>query len=137
MGKFWIENELVDDWLYKISGNELKVLLCLTRHYNKAGTTFVSIAKMAKLLNLNPETVSKSVKRLNLLGFFEQIVIRERTKLRYIFSKTARNLFIETNKLPEKPESKEAFKEIIKETPKEILKRSNPKAYEKFYGRSL
>lgn len=139
MGRFWIENELIDHHLDKISGNELKVLLTVTRYYNKQGTCYPSIRMMSKKIKLNHETIGKCLKRLELLGFFEQIVIKERMKLRYIFSKTATNIFLNPPKLLQKPDSKEVYKEFIKEREisfkpnygmekaAEILKRDYPK----------
>lgn len=117
MGKFWIENDLVDHHLDKITGNELKVLLKITRHYNKFGTCFPSIRKMEKILNLHHTTIAKCLENLQLLGFLEQLQIVERKKLLYKFSKTARFFLIESNKLLAKPDSKEVY---IKEVSKEV-----------------
>ena len=74
---------------------------------------------MSKLGNMNSETVSKCLKSLNLLGFIEQLEIKERCKLRYILSKSARHLLIDSNKLPEKPDGKEV-KEVLRNNPKQI-----------------
>lgn len=122
MGKFWIENEIIDGgWFKKLSGNELKVLLKITRHYGTTGKCFPSIRRLSKLGNLHHETIKKCLNRLELLGFLEQLLIKERCKLRYNFSKTARFLLIESNKLPEKPDSKEVIKEDIKEDKNNII----------------
>ena len=43
MGRFWIENELVDKYIGKLTGNELKVMMIITRHFNKQGTCYPSI----------------------------------------------------------------------------------------------
>ena len=115
MGKFWIENQLVDEYLKLISGNELKVLFKITRHYNKYGRCFPSIRKMSDKLNMHHTTITKCLERLELLGFLEQLKIKERSKLRYSFAKTARFLFIDSNKLLAKPDTKEDFKEVFKE----------------------
>lgn len=137
MGKFWIENQLVDEYLMLISGNELKVLFKITRHYNKYGKCFPSIRKMAINLNMHPITISNCLKRLELLGFLEQLRIKERSKLRYIFSKTARFLLIDSNKLLEKSNTKEDIKEEYKGRGILLkkLKEINPQAYDKLYGK--
>lgn len=123
-GKFWIENELVDKYLSILSGNEFKTLLAITRHYNKNGTCYPSIRRLAVLIDLDPDTVAKSLRALELHGFFQQLEIRERCKLRYVFSKTAAKLLVEPNKLPEKPRSKEVFKEVLKEERLESTERT-------------
>jgi DNA-binding transcriptional regulator YhcF (GntR family) len=114
-GKFWINNELVDNYLNKISGNELKVWLKITRHFNKEGTCFPSIRKMTKVLNLHHSTITKCLKKLEVLGFLEQLEIKEKCKLRYIFSKSARYLMPEYKKLLVNPDTKEDIKEASKE----------------------
>ena len=149
MGRFWIENELVDKYLDKISGNELKVLLKITRHYNKNGTCYPSIRKMEKDINLHHDTITACLKQLQLLGFLEQLAIKERCKLRYSFSKTARFFLTDSQNLLGKPDSKE---DIIKEDIKEgknffykgreqmegaknnALKKANSVAFNKLYG---
>jgi DNA-binding transcriptional regulator YhcF (GntR family) len=116
MGKFWIENSIYDDgWLKKLSGSQLKVLLSITRHYDKYGKCFPSIRKLEENINLHHATIKECLNKLELLGFLEQLVIKERCKLRYIFSKTAHKIFLEPNKLLAKPDSKEVIKESIKE----------------------
>lgn len=116
MGRFWIEKEIIDGDLYgKLSGNDFKVLLKITRHYNKTGRCFPSIREISRLGNLHHTTVKKSLNNLELLGLLEQLVIKERCKLRYEFSKSARFLFIESNNVVEKPDSKETIKEKYKE----------------------
>ncbi len=117
MGKLWIENQLVDGgYLAKISGNEAKVLLAITRHYNRHGTCFPSIRRLSVLVGLHPDTVSHCLRKLVEHDYFEQLVIKERCKLRYSFTKTARFLLIDANKLPEKPGGKEdIFKEVVEE----------------------
>lgn len=114
-GKFWIENELVDTDLRVLSGNGFKVLIAITRHYNKAGTCYPSIRRLAKLTGLHHETVTKCLMELKLLGYFEQLVIRERAKLRYVFSKTARKRLLNDGNLLEKADTKEVNKEVWKE----------------------
>lgn len=125
-GKFWIENDLVDNDLKDVSGNAFKVLVALTRHYNRTGTCFPSIRRLSKLTGLHHETVTKCLRELELLGYFEQIVIRERCKLRYKFSKTARKLLVEHNNLLVKPDSKETIKEVMKEAPTKKYVSKNP-----------
>lgn len=116
MGRFWIENEIIDgEWFGKLSGNDFKVLLKITRHYNKHGKCFPSIRKISELGNLHHTTVKKSLNKLELLGFLEQLLIKERCKLRYKFTKTARFLFVDCNNVLEKPDTKETFKENYKE----------------------
>jgi DNA-binding transcriptional regulator YhcF (GntR family) len=114
MGRFWIENELVDKYISKLTGNEFKVMVIITRHFNKNGTCYPSIRRMATLGNINPETVSKCLKNLNLLGFLEQLEIKERCKLRYILSKSARHLLIDSNKLPQETSGKEEKEDLRK-----------------------
>ena len=114
-GKFWIENELVDTDLRELSGNGFKVLIAITRHYNKAGTCYPSIRRLAKLTGLHHETVTKCLVELKLLGYFEQLEIRERAKLRYVFSKTARRRLLNDANLLEKADTKETIKEVWKE----------------------
>lgn len=120
MGKFWIDDKLVDENLDKLSGNDLKVWLKITRHFNKEGKSFPSIRKMEKIVNLHHTTITKCLNKLELLGFLEQLQIKEKCKLRYIFSKSARYLMPGRKNLLEEPDSKETFKETIKEENKII-----------------
>lgn len=116
MGKrFWIENEFIESYLSKISGNATKVLLAITRHYNKEGTCYPSIRRLSKLTGLHHSTVTKCLKELELLGFLEQLIIKERCRLRYSFSKTARILLPKSSKLLYRPDTKEEYKEDLKE----------------------
>lgn len=128
---FWIENDFIDEgYLAKTSGNAIKVLLAITRHYNKAGTCYPSIRRLSKLVGLTQETTSKCIKQLELLGYLEQLEIKERCKLHYKFSKTALFFRTKDEKLPEKSDTKEYFKESIKER----LKKENLDTYNKLYG---
>ncbi|MFA6184484.1 MAG: helix-turn-helix domain-containing protein [Parcubacteria group bacterium] len=115
MGKFWIDNELIDKYLTKISGNDFKVWCILSRHFNKKGTCYPSIRTISIKSGLHHETVSQCLKRLKLLGFFEQLEIKERCKLRCLFSKTARFLIPGNDNLLEETamkDNKEDLKEI-------------------------
>jgi DNA-binding transcriptional regulator YhcF (GntR family) len=114
-GHFYISNKIIDDgYLKTMSGNDLKVLLKITRHYDKTGKSFPSIRKMSEQLNLHHETIAKSIHNLEVCGFLEQLEIRQRCKLRYIFSKSTRFLLINPNNVVEKTDSKD-IKDIKKE----------------------
>jgi len=135
MKRFWIENSIYDDgWLKKISGNQLKVLLAITRHYNKQGKCFPSIRKLEVNIGLHHATIKQCLNQLQLLGFLEQLQIREREKLRYIFSKTAHEIFIEPNKLLVKHDTKEIIKENYKEDLSKNINHSN-QTEERDYGK--
>ena len=119
MGRFYIEDEVFDrGYLKKMSGNDFKILASITRHYNKHGKCFPSIRRLAKFTNLHHTTVTSCLNNLELLGFLEQLRIKERYKLLYSFSKSARFLFIETNNVVKKPDTKETIKENFKEVNK-------------------
>jgi DNA-binding transcriptional MocR family regulator len=114
--RFWMDNKLIDDgWLAKISGNAWKVLTAIARHYNINGTCFPSIRRLSLLIGLHHETVRKNLDELQLHGFLEQLEIRERHKLRYLFTKSARYLLRLEDSLLEKPDTKDISKEIVKE----------------------
>lgn len=134
MGRFWIEDDLVDKHIHKINGNEVKVLLMIARHYDKSGQCFPSIRRLSVLGKMDASTISKALKQLRLLGFLEQLTIRERCKLRYKFSKSARYLTIDSNKLPEETTSKEIYKGNNKEGFRERLKKEMPEVFKKTYG---
>lgn len=114
-GHFYISNKIMDDgYLKKMSGNDLKVLIAIARHYNKYGKCFPSIRRMTEYLNLHHETIGNCLKNLKKMGFIEILEIKERCKLRYIFSNSARFLFSKPNNVVEKSDSKE-LKDINKE----------------------
>ncbi len=148
MSKFWIENKIIDaGWLKIISGNDLKVLLKITRHYNKYGESFPSIRTMSADLNLSQNTISKSLDNLEKYGFLMITVKKQRYKLQYFFKKIAEFLIIDPNKLPKKLRAKEELKEeYIKEEIKDdivknsigreqmykVIREKYPDTYEKF-----
>ncbi len=115
MGRFWIENEVVDRAMKGLSPSAFKVLLAVVRHYNKHGQCYPSIRRISSLANLHHITVRKSVDEIKLQGYFEQVWVYERKKLRLVFSKTALKLFHLDKKLLEKTETKERMKEVLKE----------------------
>lgn len=114
-GKFWIENVLIDNYLNKISGNELKVWCVLSRHFNKEGNCYPSIRTISKKTGIHHETTKRCLQKLELLGFLEQLIIKERCKLRYSFSKTALFLMPGNKKLLVNSDTKEDIKEELKE----------------------
>lgn len=114
-GHFYISNKIIDDgYLKKMTGNDFKVLVAIARHYDKYGKCFPSIRRMSKQLNLHHETIGNCLKNLKKMGFIEILEVKERCKLRYIFSNSARFLLSNPNNVVEKPDGKD-FKDIYKE----------------------
>ncbi len=114
VGRFWIHNDFVETGLKTLSGNATKVLLAITRHYNAKGTCYPSIRRLAGLAGIHHGTARKCIDELQLRGFIEQLVVKERCKLRYVFTSTARKSFMEPNNLLAKPDTKEVIKELNK-----------------------
>lgn len=63
-GKFWMLDEFIDEHAKKLTPYEQIVYVALCRHANSYGETFVGARRMADELNINKNTVSKSIKKL-------------------------------------------------------------------------
>lgn len=70
--RFWIEDEFIDTYAKTLSIKAQAVFMCYKRHCNGNGETTIGIRKIAELLGVNKETVSRAVKELELSGFVGQ-----------------------------------------------------------------
>lgn len=136
-GHFYISNKIIDDgYLKLLSGNDLKVLIKIARHYDKHGTCFPSIRKMAIDLNLHHETIGNSLRHLKELGFIDILEIKQRYKLRYIFSNSARFLLLNPNNVVGKADTKD-IKDLYKEKINYLEKKPRTQEEQKHIDESL
>ncbi len=105
--RFYLEDAMVDISLRELHDSDCKVLLAIARHYNKSGQCWPSIRRIGMLTSLHHETVRKSVNHLQEIGFIEITEIKERTKVRLRFTKSARWLLCFDEKLLENSDTKE------------------------------
>lgn len=68
MERFWIGDYFIDVQAKQLSIYAQMVFIALSRYANKDGETFVGVRKIAGVLGINKDTVSKAVKELVVSG---------------------------------------------------------------------
>jgi biotin operon repressor len=72
-GKFWVPDDFIDQIAKTLTPYEQIVYVALCRHANSKGETFVSTRRISEKLNINKNTVSKSIKSLKAYGHVIQL----------------------------------------------------------------
>ena len=68
-----------DKQLKRLKGPVLAVFICIALHINEQGRSWPSIALIAKQTGYNKDTVLKSLKRLEFMGFISRVQNKDRT----------------------------------------------------------
>src|SRR5215213_4322879 len=68
MERFWIGDYFIDVQAKNLSIYAQMVFIALSRYANKDGETFVGVRKIAGVLSINKDTVSKAIKELVVSG---------------------------------------------------------------------
>ncbi|MDD3434884.1 MAG: helix-turn-helix domain-containing protein [Patescibacteria group bacterium] len=72
-GKFWMPDDFIDRIAKTLTPYEQTVYMVLCRHANSKGETFVGARRISDELNINKNTVSKSIKHLIAYGLVIQL----------------------------------------------------------------
>jgi len=72
-GKFWMPDDFIDRLAKTLTPYEQMVYVALCRHANSKGETFVGARRISDELNINKNTVSKSIRRLKAYGLVIQL----------------------------------------------------------------
>lgn len=116
IGKFWFWNQVIDSgYLRYLKNNIFNVLIVITRHYNKSGSSFPSLRRIAELTGLHHSIVKKKILALEKLNIIKVDITKNGCKARYNFTQSAIEDFVDPNKLLIKPDTKDVVKEVIKD----------------------
>ncbi len=72
-GKFWMTDDFIDRLAKTLTPYEQIVYVALCRHANSKGETFVGSRRISDELNINKNTVIKSIKHLKAYGLVIQL----------------------------------------------------------------
>lgn len=72
-GKFWMPDDFIDRLAKTLTPYEQIVYMALCRHANSKGETFVGSRRISNELNINKNTVIKSIKNLRVYGLVIQL----------------------------------------------------------------
>lgn len=111
MERFWIDDDFIDVQAKKLSIYAQMVFIALTRYANKDGETFVGIRKIAEILGINKDTVSKSIKELVVSG----LVGHCKTGKHRVSGLRLSSVRFERFPVSDRVGPKEEFKEVYKE----------------------
>lgn len=111
MGRFWIDDDFIDAKAKYLSIYAQMVFIALTRYANKDGETFVGVRKIAGVLGINKDTVSKSIQELVVSGLIGHCKTGEHRVSGLKLSSVRPDQFPVSDRVG----PKEVFKEDIKE----------------------
>lgn len=66
--RFWLKDEFIDEQASKISVYAQVVYMCMCRHSNRQGITFIGARKIAAKMGIHKDTVFKARKQLKVVG---------------------------------------------------------------------
>jgi DNA-binding transcriptional regulator YhcF (GntR family) len=111
MERFWIGDYFIDVQAKQLSIYAQMVFIALSRYANKDGETFVGVRKIAGVLGINKDTVSKSIQELVVSG----LVGHCKTGKHRVSGLRLSSVRPEQFPVSDRVGPKEVFKEYIKE----------------------